>query len=163
MQIQQIKSFENVCQKSNYFWLSRKNKQNLQFLSSQQEYSIRQGFNRVCTILFLLHRSKFLHLQIHEDQKTRILKQLLDWLDNNPNVDYLKVPEMCIYFLNRMDAENALQKVTLSRLNSFRNSLRKISIRSSNRIAPNLISNTEARARRSVTFNDQPIIYSINK
>lgn len=101
---------------------------------------------------------------MNQDQRQRAIKQLLKWLYENPYVDGLKIPEMCVSILQSMRTENMLKNITFSRMASFRNSLRRFST-ASNKVAPsNLIPPAQNIPRRSVTFNDNVIIiYSITK
>ncbi|XP_044270520.1 uncharacterized protein LOC123015106 [Tribolium madens] len=136
MHAQQIKCAESIFGKSNYMWLCSKRTPVI-WMSTKDEFLIRQALTKVTP-----------------DQQVKVMKQLLTWLDNNPDVHSLKIPEMSLKLLHNMANANTLNEMTFSRMNSFRNSLRRLSL-ITNRIAP------ANRPRRSVTFNDVPIIYRI--
>ena len=99
--------------------------------------------------------------QLNEEQRLKVLRQLVTWFEEHPNSTTAKVPEVCVFLLDKMTTSNAVTSVTMSRVASFRNSLRRFSILR-NKVSPsniNLPANT--RDLRSVTFNDKPTVYSI--
>ncbi|KAJ8970209.1 hypothetical protein NQ314_001356 [Rhamnusium bicolor] len=141
MEIQQIKHAEQLFGKSNYMWLCSK-KVSMIWMSTNDEYRIRQALSKVTP-----------------DQQVQIMKQLLTWLDENPQADVLKIPNMTLRFINNTVTNNLINEANFSRMNSFRNSLRRLS----NKISltpPNI---NLGKVRRSVTFNDVPVIYRISK
>lgn len=93
-----------------------------------------------------------------------VLRQLWILLEDDPLVSYKNIPQTAIHLLNKMETKHFLNKVTLTRMSSFRNSLRKFSFLS-NKMSPNApnVDNININPRRSVTFNDQPKIYCIYK
>lgn len=92
------------------------------------------------------------------DQQVNVMRQLLSWLDKNQNVDSLKIPEMCIRLLHQTENANIINDITFSKIEILRSSFRRFSFR--NKVVP---SNTNCKPRRSVTFNEVPIIYRIGK
>ncbi|KAJ3663965.1 hypothetical protein Zmor_008178 [Zophobas morio] len=142
MHAQQIKCAESVFGKSNYMWLCSKRTPVI-WMSTRDEFLIRQALTKVTA-----------------DQQVKVMKQLLTWLDDHPDAHSLKIPEMSLRFLNNVANVNMMNEMTMSRASSFRNSLRRLSL-ITNRIAPALRADTSAKLRRSVTFNDVPIIYRI--
>lgn len=69
---------------------------------------------------------------------------------------------MCLNMLHQVKTEAMLNHVNLSRMSSFRNSLRRFSSMS-NKVRPmtHLMPPESIEKRRSVTFNDVPTVYSI--
>lgn len=90
------------------------------------------------------------------------MKQIHIWLKEHPEVEPQKVIEQTIFFLNRMEDNNLLNKVNFSRMDSFRNSLRSLSNISS-KFSPSFRFGLPNKGcqRRSVTFDDRLTIYSI--
>lgn len=88
------------------------------------------------------------------------MKQLLTWLDNNPNASSLKIPEITLQYINKVVTENILKETTFTRMSNFRNSLRRFST-ISNKIKPSTtyLNIEQDKPRRSVTFNDVPTIF----
>lgn len=86
----------------------------------------------------------------------------MKWLDDNPNASGLEIPLLCLSMLHEMKTETMLNNVTMSRMSSFRNSLRRFSSMS-NKVVPvgHLLPPENTDKRRSVTFNDVPTVYSI--
>ncbi|KAJ8957528.1 hypothetical protein NQ318_020567 [Aromia moschata] len=144
MEIQQIKQAEYLFGKSNYMWLCSK-KVSMIWMSTKDEYRIRQALSKVTP-----------------DQQVQIMKQLLTWLDDNPQADVLKIPEATLGLISNTITRNMMDEVNFSRMSSFRSSLRRFSI-ISNKIAPAPKCVTVDKTRRSVTFNDVPVIYRISK
>lgn len=104
-------------------------------------------------------------LQINQEGRNKAIRELVKWIDNNPNsIDAKNIPSMCLAILGKIDAESMLNNTTFARLDNFRNSLRRFST-ISNKIAPvqHLIPPTKNSPRRSVTFNDVPTVYCITK
>lgn len=93
----------------------------------------------------------------------QVIKQLVKWIEERPNVSALKVPEICINLLNNMDNSNIVKNATMSRMASLRSSLRRFSsVR--NRVVPEKL-NVPAisnKSRRSVTFSEELKIYNIH-
>ncbi|KAI4470231.1 serine/threonine-protein kinase lmtk1 [Holotrichia oblita] len=105
-----------------------------------------------------------IHVQtINDEQKVQVIKQLVKWIEEHPNVSALKVPEICINLLNSMDNSNVVHNMTMSRMASLRSSLRRFSsVR--NRVVPERL-NVPAisnESRRSVTFSEELKIYNIH-
>lgn len=90
------------------------------------------------------------------------MKQIVSWIETNPDADPLKIPEVTLNFINSMVIKNVINNTTFSRMASFRNSLRRLSL-ISNRVAPAPKDLYQRKPRRSVTFNEIPIIYKISK
>lgn len=86
----------------------------------------------------------------------------MKWLDDNPNASGSEIPALCLDLLQQIKTEAMLNNVNFSRMNSFRNSLRRFSVLS-NKVVPmsHLIPPDGNGKRRSVTFNDVPTVYSI--
>ncbi|KAJ8925063.1 hypothetical protein NQ315_001234, partial [Exocentrus adspersus] len=145
MEIQQIKHNELLFGKSNYMWLCSK-KVSMVWMSTRDEYRIRQVLSK-----------------ISPDQQVQIMKQLLTWLDDNPYAEVLKIPEVVLNLINKFITNNLIQETNFSRMRSFRNSLRRFSMMSNKvSLAPPSL-NAGHEVRRSVTFNDIPVIYRISK
>ncbi|CAH1367376.1 hypothetical protein MTP99_008603 [Tenebrio molitor] len=141
MHAQQIKCAESVFGKSNYMWLCSKRTPVI-WMSTKDEFLIRQALTKVTP-----------------DQQVKVMKQLLTWLDNHPDAHSLKIPELSLQLLHHAANANIMSELTVSRMNSFRNSLRRLSL-ITNRIAPTIAAQAD-RPRRSVTFNDIPTVYRI--
>ncbi|XP_056641983.1 uncharacterized protein LOC130448585 isoform X2 [Diorhabda sublineata] len=139
MEIQQIKhaEIEQWNHKSKYNWLCTK-KVTLVILSLKQEYKIRQALTKVDV----------------EDQ-IEILRKLMKWLSDNPLFKVERIPEITLDLINNTIRTNLVNQSNLSRINSFRNSLRRLSILS-NRIAPE-------EKPKCVTFKDTATVYKISK
>lgn len=90
-----------------------------------------------------------------KDEHANVLKKLLLWLEDHPEAEAQKIPEMCICFLNKAYSMEILNKVTNERKRSFRNSFRQV-ILHRNKIWP-------IPKQRSVTFAEEATIYCINK
>ncbi|XP_018569227.1 uncharacterized protein LOC108909382 [Anoplophora glabripennis] len=145
MEIQQIKHNEQLFGKSNYMWLCSK-KVSMIWMSTRDEYRIRQVLNKITP-----------------DQQVQIMKQLLTWLDDNPLADVLKIPEVALNLIHNFITNNLIHEANFSRMNSFRNSLRRFSVKSNKILAVPTELGAGDKPRRSVTFNDVPIIYRISK
>lgn len=94
-------------------------------------------------------------LQIPEDQQAQVVKQLLLWQDLHPRASPFKIPEVTVIIINNMAIHNFIVQQNFSRMNSFRNSLRKLV---SSKVSPD---NNEKP--RYVTFNEIPVVYKISK
>ncbi|CAH0547625.1 unnamed protein product [Brassicogethes aeneus] len=141
MAVQQIKYTEDLFEKSNYMWLRRK-KDEIVWMSNKDEFKIRQALNKVSIV-----------------EQNQVIKQLLTWVDENPCINPGRIPEKTVQFLDHAIANKIITEATFSRINSFRNSLRKFSIRH-NRVQPKEILDGEKIASR-VTFKEEPTIYQI--
>ncbi|KAG5887422.1 hypothetical protein JTB14_024621 [Gonioctena quinquepunctata] len=141
MEIQRSKQMENVSEKSNYTWLCSR-KINFAWISMKQELQIRQTLDKVSS-----------------GQRVEIMKKLINWLDENPNTDVQKIPEITLFLLHDSYTLNLITQMNFVRMESFRSSLRRLS----NKISP-ISLNVENRPRvsRSVTFHDIPLIYKIS-
>lgn len=162
MQAQQIKNVENCLANKTYCWL-RNTKLTLTWMSTKDEFLIRQALSKVAPEKFkALHVTVLYHLQINQEQQQKVIKQLLKWLDDNPNANGLELPAVCLNMLQQEKTEAMLNTVNLSRMSSFRNSLRRFSSMS-NKVRPvaHLMPPENIEKRRSVTFNDVPTVYSI--
>ncbi|XP_072385600.1 uncharacterized protein [Diabrotica undecimpunctata] len=142
MEIQQLKhaAADNWNEKSKYNWLCTK-KCSLVILSLSHEYKLRQALNKVSL-----------------DEQVEILRKLIKYIDENPNTDVLKIPELTLDLINNMITFNIVNQTNFSRMSSFRNSLRRFSI-GSIRISPH----KTVEKTRNVTFKDTPIVYKISK
>lgn len=74
----------------------------------------------------------------------------------------MEIPALCLDLLQQVKTEAMLHNANLSRMNTFRNSLRRFSVLS-NKVVPvtHLVPPDTVGKRRSVTFNDVPTVYSI--
>lgn len=163
MQAQQIKAVESCLTNGTYCWL-RNTKSTLMWLSTKQEFLIRQALSKVFktqNFAFIILQW-FVYFQITQEQQQKVIKQLLKWLDDNPTASGMEIPGLCLNLLQQVKTEAMLHDVNLSRMSSFRNSLRRFSTLS-NKVGPvtHLLPPDSTDKRRSVTFNDVPTVYSI--
>ncbi|KAF2885543.1 hypothetical protein ILUMI_20611 [Ignelater luminosus] len=146
MHTQQMKYWEILFEKStNYAWLSNK-KFTLTFISGKDEFLLRQALQKV-----------------NQEERIKVMRQLVSWLDEHPHAQAHKVPETCILLLNRLSTINVINEVTLSRKNSFRNSLRRLSILS-NKVSPMVFRKavtSPQTEKRCVKFKEEPTVYCI--
>ncbi|XP_019867907.2 uncharacterized protein LOC109596768 isoform X2 [Aethina tumida] len=141
MEVQQIKANEKLFGKSNYMWLCSK-KVTMLYMSTKDEFRLRQALNKISV-----------------NEQIQVMKQLLTWLDHNPNAQALKIPEITLKLLEDTTTNKMLSDVSFSRMNSFRKSLRRFSLRP-NKIEPTTFNNNQ-KIGRSVTFKEEPTVYSI--
>ncbi|KAK4876776.1 hypothetical protein RN001_009282 [Aquatica leii] len=140
MHVQQNKNSVYVPEKAHYQWLTKK-RSSLTFLSTKDEYMMRQALQKV-----------------NEHQKQQVIKRLLLWIEENPYAESHKVPEMCIQFLNNAHNINLINSVTIIRKHSFRRSLKRLAMLSS-RVFP--LDSTLSTAQKCVHFRDEATIFSI--
>ncbi|XP_023028504.1 uncharacterized protein [Leptinotarsa decemlineata] len=144
MKIQQIKQAEILFERSNYTWLCSK-RVSFVWLSTKQEMQIRNSLSKVSS-----------------DQQVEVMKKMIKWLEDNPDTDAPKIPEIVLSFLENSYMVNLISQANFSRMATFRNSLRRLSI-ISNRIVPFSTNvSYRSRANRSVTFNDNPVVHKIS-
>ncbi|XP_017781508.1 PREDICTED: uncharacterized protein LOC108566225 isoform X2 [Nicrophorus vespilloides] len=144
MYIQHTKNWHKVQPEvGNYKWLSEK-RPTITWMSSKDEYIIRHELKK-----------------LEDDQKVKVINQLLKWIEMDPNISSLKVPEKCIKLLNVAANNEAVKTANISRIASFRNSFRRTIL--PNKVSPMKVDlNRIANHPRTVTFNDKPTIYSIH-
>lgn len=90
---------------------------------------------------------------------------MIVFLEDNDAIDYLKIPSICLDLLQVMATSNVLNEINFSRMNSFRNSLRRLSSQFTNRLSPSSAAGgrfIHKNRIRSVTFNDVPVVYNIS-
>ncbi|XP_050295264.1 uncharacterized protein LOC126735351 [Anthonomus grandis grandis] len=150
METQHIKYTESFFGKpNNYMWLCTKKPHMVYWMSTKDEIKIRNCLNKIT-----------------QEQEIKILKQVLNYLDRNPESSPHKVPEITQHFLNEAITTNFLKKSTeeesqpFSRLASFRNSLRKLGSFATRRHLG--VPEDHTNQRRSVTFADMPTVYRIS-
>ncbi|XP_022912616.1 uncharacterized protein [Onthophagus taurus] len=142
MQWQQMRIAEDHLQNSrNYRWLSNK-RPSILWISVTDEYKIRKALTKV-----------------DEDQRLKVLKQLVKWLEEHPKSATTKIPEICVKFLEQQDTSNIITKANLSRMSSFRSSLRRLSF-FQNRVIPEVVV-TQQPDHKCVTFNEELVVYKI--
>ncbi|CAG9770954.1 unnamed protein product [Ceutorhynchus assimilis] len=152
METQHIKYTECIFGKpNNYMWLCSRKPHIVYWLSTKDEIKIRNSLSK-----------------ISKDQEIKVLKQVLTYLDKNPNASPSKVPEITLHYLEEIITFNFIKKAqedatnqAFSRMTSFRNSLRKLSsgLATRNKLA---VPTEHNKQRRSVTFDDVPTIYRIS-
>ncbi|KRT78382.1 hypothetical protein AMK59_7937 [Oryctes borbonicus] len=145
MNVQQNKYVENVFGNvNNYNWLINK-KPSLIWISAKDEFKIRMYLRK-----------------LNEDQTVQVMKQLIRWVEEHPNISALKVPEICVNLLSKMVTSNVVNAVTMSRMNSLRNSLRRFSSMR-NKVVPDQLNipSHPSDSRRSVTFSEELQVYQI--
>ncbi|GJQ68350.1 hypothetical protein Trydic_g16944 [Trypoxylus dichotomus] len=145
MYVQQTKYVENVFGNvNNYNWLFNK-KPSFIWIAAKDEFKIRTYLRK-----------------LNDDQKVQVMRQLIRWVEEHPNISALKVPEICINLLNKMVTSNLVNTVTMSRMSSWRNSLRRFSSMR-NKVVPDKLNipSHSIDSRRSVTFNEELKVYRI--
>ncbi|CAH1099996.1 unnamed protein product [Psylliodes chrysocephalus] len=141
MDIQQIKmdEAERFRINSKYTWLCSK-KVTFVMLSFRHEFKIRQALTKLSL-----------------EHQIDILRKLMKWLKDHPDTNVTRIPDLTLDLINNTIMANLVSETNFSRMNSFRNSLRRFSILS-NRIAPAVV----VEKTKSVTFKEQPMIYNIS-
>ncbi|XP_066154960.1 uncharacterized protein [Euwallacea fornicatus] len=150
METQHIKYTECLFGKpNNYMWLCSKKPHMVYWMSTSDEIKIRNCLNKIT-----------------QEQEIKVLKLVLSFLDRNPNSSPTKVPEITLLYLNEVITSNIFRQAAeqppkpFSRMESFRNSLRKLggfSTKKSQLEVPR----RDAHQRRSVTFNEVPTVYKV--
>ncbi|KAF5305627.1 hypothetical protein FQR65_LT07708 [Abscondita terminalis] len=140
MHTRQMKNIEFLFERPHYQWLVKK-KTSVIFLSTKDEYMIRQAMQK-----------------INEEQKQQVIKRLLLWLEEHPSANAQKIPEMCAKFLNDAHNVNLVNNTNIVRKHSFRRSLRRLSMLS-NRIFP---MDSLGATKKSVHFREEPTVFSIS-
>ncbi|KAL1517319.1 hypothetical protein ABEB36_001098 [Hypothenemus hampei] len=156
METQHIKYTESLYGKPhNYMWLCSKKPHMVYWMSTKDEIKIRNCLDKIT-----------------QQQEIKVLKQVLSYLDRNPNVSPATVPEITLLYLNDIITcnffEHAKEEINVnqnfkpfhSRMSSFRNSFRKLGILGNKKLL--LQPPRESpKPRRSVTFDEVPKIYQV--
>ncbi|XP_018321736.1 uncharacterized protein LOC112906644 [Agrilus planipennis] len=129
--------------KNMYNWLRNK-KYDLTWISLRHEFLIRQALTKISS-----------------DQQTAVIKELVNYTESNENLDPSRIPEICLDILNKTITSEIVQTESLRRASTFRRSIR-MSIRS-NRVSPStlMMRTDQNNEKKSVTFCENPKIYSI--
>ncbi|XP_060535725.1 uncharacterized protein LOC132707796 [Cylas formicarius] len=152
MELQHAKLAERAFVNNNsYTWLFTKKTSQTYWMSTKDELKIRRALNK-----------------ISQEQEMRVLRHVLIFLERNPNCDAKLVVEITLHHLNDAITENFLNGAPASRnsafprVSSLRDSIRKFSLLSLRGPQNLTVPHTNERSRRSVTFNETPVIYTIS-